>query len=403
MANVNWTFSDLVAGYVKSFDPTTDSYVVTTPGGKRRRRHHRRQLLRRDGPQPGRGLAGRRRHAGDAPAGAVRLLVRHLLPGGQAQVRGEAPRLPRARRRRVALRGAGLVGQAGPPDLRLLPGRPVPGRPRSTSASTGPRSPSRGPRSATPAPGDGHDLADGLRLRHGVPADRRGPVPRRRREGHRVPARAPAVHRPQGRHRLLVPRRRREGRPRAQDLRLRVRRRLRRDPGLRADLRAGRPDPDLPHHRRRGDPLRHRDDAQPVREVLQGSGEGRLLLARRPGHLRSARRVAGPEPRQEELELGGRPRAGLPDQPGAGDRRPEARRHAGGHRRHDHQVLPGLRQRAVRPGEVLRGLEARRALGLAAEPGRRRAQPEDRLEPDADPQPATRSRSTSSSPRRSPR
>jgi len=34
MANVDWTFSDLVAGYVKEFDATTDSYVVTTPGGK---------------------------------------------------------------------------------------------------------------------------------------------------------------------------------------------------------------------------------------------------------------------------------------------------------------------------------------------------------------------------------
>jgi hypothetical protein len=34
----------------------------------------------------------------------------------------------------------------------------------------------------------------------------------------------------------------------------RVRRRLRRHPGLRADLRAGRPDPDLPHHRRPADP-----------------------------------------------------------------------------------------------------------------------------------------------------
>jgi anti-anti-sigma factor len=33
MASVNWTFSDLVAGYVQSFDPITDSYVVTTPGG----------------------------------------------------------------------------------------------------------------------------------------------------------------------------------------------------------------------------------------------------------------------------------------------------------------------------------------------------------------------------------
>src|SRR3954469_20395950 len=31
---VDFTFSDLVAGYVKSYDAVTDSYVVTTPGGK---------------------------------------------------------------------------------------------------------------------------------------------------------------------------------------------------------------------------------------------------------------------------------------------------------------------------------------------------------------------------------
>lgn len=34
MDRVDFTFSDLVAGYVQSFDPTTDSYVVVTPGGK---------------------------------------------------------------------------------------------------------------------------------------------------------------------------------------------------------------------------------------------------------------------------------------------------------------------------------------------------------------------------------
>ena len=54
-------------------------------------------------------------------------------------------------------------------------------------------------------------------------------------------------------------------------------------------------------------------------------------------------------------------------------------------RRHDRVALPGLRQQPVRPGAVPRGLEPRRDLGLAAEPGRRRAQPQDRLEPDADP------------------
>ena len=46
-----------------------------------------------------------------------------------------------------------------------------------------------------------------------------------------------------------------------EDPRLGVRRRLRRDPGVRADLRARRPDADLPRHRRPADPERHRDDA----------------------------------------------------------------------------------------------------------------------------------------------
>ena len=46
-----------------------------------------------------------------------------------------------------------------------------------------------------------------------------------------------------------------------EDPRVRVRRRLRRDPGLRADLRARRPDADLPRHGRPADPERHRDDA----------------------------------------------------------------------------------------------------------------------------------------------
>ena len=52
--------------------------------------------------------------------------------------------------------------------------------------------------------------------------------------------------------------RRRQG---EEDPRLRVRRRLRRDPGLRADLRARRPDADVPRHGRPADPERHRADA----------------------------------------------------------------------------------------------------------------------------------------------
>ena len=60
-------------------------------------------------------------------------------------------------------------------------------------------------------------------------------------------------------------------------------------------------------------------------------------------------------------------------------------RHARLDRRHDRGALPGRRQQPVRPGAVPRGLEPRPDLGLAAEPGGRRAQPQDRLEPDAHP------------------
>ena len=65
----------------------------------------------------------------------------------------------------------------------------------------------RGRQAAGHAAGDRHDLAPRLRLRDRVPADRRGPLPRGRREGHRVPAR-PHAHGRRGRgHRLLGARR----------------------------------------------------------------------------------------------------------------------------------------------------------------------------------------------------
>ena len=76
---------------------------------------------------------------------------------------------------------------------------------------------------------------------------------------HRVPARAHAHRRRRRGHRVLgTTASTRRGDKREEDPRLRVRRRLRRDPGLRADLRARRPDPDVPRHRRPADPERHR-------------------------------------------------------------------------------------------------------------------------------------------------
>ena len=92
--------------------------------------------------------------------------------------------------------------------------------------------------------------------------------------------------------RLLGPRRRHRGRQGEEDPRLRVRRRLRRDPGLRADLRARRPDADVPRHRRPADPERHRADARALQPLLPRPRGRGLLLAHRPDHVRPARRVA---------------------------------------------------------------------------------------------------------------
>ena len=122
MDRVNFTFSDLVAGYVQSFDPTTDSYVVTTPGGN--------EVAVTIGANCYAELARNLGEGFQDATGPMRDMLEPgrfvfsygiFYPGGDAEVRGQAPGLPRARRGRVALRGPGLVGQAGPPDLRLLP------------------------------------------------------------------------------------------------------------------------------------------------------------------------------------------------------------------------------------------------------------------------------------------
>ena len=184
---------------------------------------------------------------------------------------------------------------------------------------------------------------------------------------------------------LLVSRHRDQRAEREEDPRLGVRRRLPGHPGLRADLRPGRPGPDLPDHRRPAHPGRHRPDDLAVRAVLLRPELRRLLVAPRPDLVRRQERRAGPQPGAQELELGRRPHPGLPDQHLAGDRRGQVRRHARRDRGHHRAALPRRREQPVRPGAVPRGLEPRRDVGLAAEPRGRRAQPQDRLEPDAHP------------------
>ena len=118
------------------------------------------------------------------------------------------------------------------------------------------------------------------------------------------------------------------GRQGEEDPRLRVRRRLRRDPGLRADLRAGRPDADVPRSpatRASCNDIEH--DARAVQPLLPRPRGRRLLLAHRPDHVRPAgRRRSAHNQCAQELELGRRPRAGVPDQRVPRDRRRAVRR-----------------------------------------------------------------------------
>ena len=151
----------------------------------------------------------------------------------------------------------------------------------------------RGRQAAGHAAGDGHDLAAGLRVRDRLPADRRGPLPRGGREGHRVPAR-PHAHGRRGRgHRLLGARR---STPRA------ARRRRSSPPSSATTTTRSRPtsrSTRSPARRRRSasratrgsratSSMTHRA-LQPLLPRPRGRG---LLLAPRPDHVRPAQRVA---------------------------------------------------------------------------------------------------------------
>ena len=85
----------------------------------------------------------------------------------------------------------------------------------------------------------------------------------------------------------------------------------------------------------------------------------------------------------QKLQLDRRSRASLSDQPVSRDRRETVRGHADLLCRHDCGAFPRLREQRLCAGEVPRRLKLGPHLGLAAEPRRRRPQPEDRLEPDA--------------------
>ena len=193
-----------------------------------------------------------------------------------------------------------------------------------------------------------------------------------------------------------------KGEPRAEDLRLGVRRRLRRHPGLRADLRAGRPDPDLPHHRRPAIPR----DIEMTLNLFD-----KYYLDREQGGYFSHIDPVTLDPRAESL--GQQP--GRKNWNSVGDHAPAYLINlCAGHRRAKHADIlvdtfdtiakhfPDYDNSPFVQEKFYEDWSHDRALGLAAEPRGRRAQPEDRLEPDAHAQPAPQGTSTSTWPRRSP-
>ena len=150
------------------------------------------------------------------------------------------------------------------------------------------------------------------------------------------------------------------------------------------------PDPDLPHHRRPAHPQRCRDDDRPVRPVLPRPRAGRLLLAPRPASrsTRAPSRSAHNRARKNWNSVGDHAPAYLINLYLA----------TGEERYADCSRSPSTRSpstsRTTRTARSCRRSSSRTGrhdtAHVAAEPRRGRAQPQDRLEPDAHEQPASR-------------
>ena len=238
-----FTFSDTIAGYVKRYDRNADSFAIETSDGREftvgLTDTTDAQLVRNLG-EPYVDATGQMRDM--LVPGRYLFAYGVFYPeGGDARLRRQADHVPGRPRPRLRLREARLVGQADPPDGRLL--LPGPVRRRRAELARVPRRRRHDRQQGRRPPGDRHDLPADLRPRDRLPDDRRGPLPRGGRDRHRVPARAPAQRRHERGHHLLVPRHRGRRAEREEDPRLGVRRRLRGHPGLRADLRPGRARP----------------------------------------------------------------------------------------------------------------------------------------------------------------
>ncbi len=292
MNQINFTFSDTIAGYVTGFDQDADSFGLRTTDDREyavKFAPGTYAWIANNLEEPRQWVGGQMRDM--LQAGPLPVRLRRLLPRGRRQhLRGAVHHLRRPHGRQLGLRAPGLVGQAdrvlGDFYLKAQFGdQPVDYQNyRTTITLTGDK-----------AQDNYRQETDTIsRLVYGFAScylltgeDRFLEGAEKGTEYLREHMRFfdPDENVVYWYHGIDV-----SGTPRDQGLRLGVRRRLRRHPGLRADLRPGRPDPDLPHHRRPAHPARRRDDRGSVRPLLPGPARRRLLLAPRPDHPGPAER-----------------------------------------------------------------------------------------------------------------
>ena len=329
---MRFTLSDTIAGYVVSFDDDENSFVLRTTDGREYTVYSTPNTfgsaIRNFGEDYHDVTGAARRHALPGP---VPVCVRHLLPGAQrAPLRGEIDRVPRHPGPGVPVRRGRLVDEPGPRGGRLLPSRPVPRRQLRLAQLPDPAHPGGHAHPDYIAPDFRQETDTISRLVYGFATaylltgeDRFLEAAEAGTEYLREHMRFVDTEDEDivfWYHGIDITR---QGR--AQDLRLGVRRRLRRHPDVRADLRARRPDADLPRHRRPAHPRRHRQDRCTCSTASSATAS---RAATSPIWTRSSldprAEPAAAQPRPQELELGRRPRAGLPDQPAPGHGRAEA-------------------------------------------------------------------------------
>ena len=388
---MHFTFSDTIAGSVVAYRADEDIFTLKTIDGREFDVQLTSPDVRGSRPQPRRGL-----HRRDAARCATCSTV-------AACSTPTASSIPRTATTTFEAKHIVFVGRTShdfaferpdwwvapdPRGRRLLHPGPVPGREHRLRRLPHADQP-RGREAAGHAPGDRHDLAPGLRLRDRLPADRRGSLPRSGREA--APSTCASTCASSTRTRTSSTGTTASTSPGRQEKKI-----LASEFGDDYDAipayeqiyaLAG----PTQTYRITGDPRireRHRHDARAVQQVLPrpGAAAASSRTSTRSRSTRAASRSAHNQGAQE-LELGRRPRPGVPDQPVPGDRRASSTPTSWTTPSTRSRALPRLREQPVRATRSsTRTGRHDHAWGWQQNRGGGRPQPEDRLEPDADQQ-----------------